>query len=254
MSNNCGEKSDLLFDQNAFSERLLKLIGRESARSFAKRTGMSDTGLKRYLFDGSEPSVSKLIAIANASAEKYGLSPAAVYLWLSCVEDSLSNFNPETPSGTSHFVSESIQPAYASDAITWIDSYEVFASAGNGFSNDSEALGNRLPFAESWLAENGLHGKKLALIRSIGDSMSPTIPNRSTPLIEILPDDAIERISDGVYVLRLNGQLLIKRLQSDLANGLFVKSDNPQYSPIHITADNYPDDFKVIARWTGKCF
>jgi phage repressor protein C with HTH and peptisase S24 domain len=31
-------------------------------------------------------------------------------------------------------------------------------------------------------------------------------------------------------VLRLNGQLLIKRLQSDLAKGLFVKSDNPQYA------------------------
>lgn len=247
MSNFCEVKSELLFDQEVFAARLAQLVGDEPLRPFARRAGMTDTGLRRYMLDGSEPSASKMMGLAQAGAMKVGASPISVYLWLSCLSDSISNLNPEPLPGTSH-------SSYASDAITWIDSYEVFASAGNGFSNDSEELGNRLPFAESWLAENGLHGKKLALIRSIGDSMSPTIPNRSTPLIEILPDDAIERISDGVYVLRLNGQLLIKRLQSDLAKGLFVKSDNPQYAPIHITADNYPEDFKVIARWTGKLF
>jgi hypothetical protein len=30
------------------------LVGDEPLRAFARRAGMSDTGLKRYMFDGSE--------------------------------------------------------------------------------------------------------------------------------------------------------------------------------------------------------
>lgn len=250
MSNNF-ESSD--FDRDGFVQRLSTLIGDSSYRSFAQRAGISDTVLKKYLKD-SIPSLDKAVAIANAGmvslewlALGVGIGPDETTSLPSYRIPAARGWQINEPEATYAVTS-------ANDAITWIDSYEVFASAGNGFSNDSELLGNRLPFAESWLAENGLQGKRLALIRSIGDSMSPTIPDRSTPLIEILPDDAVERISDGVYVLRLNGQLLIKRLQSDLAKGLFVKSDNPQYGPIHITADSYPDDFKVIARWTGKLF
>ncbi|MCC4262979.1 S24 family peptidase [Oceanimonas baumannii] len=72
----------------------------------------------------------------------------------------------------------------------------------------------RVPFSTAWLEDHGLAGKRLAVLKVQGDSMSPTLEDGDTPLVEILPEDAVENLPDSVYVLRLNGQLLIKRLQS----------------------------------------
>ncbi|OYD24889.1 S24 family peptidase [Oceanimonas baumannii] len=107
-----------------------------------------------------------------------------------------------------------------------------------------------VPFSTTWLEEHGLQGKRLAVIKVQGDSMTPTLDNGDTPLVEMLPEDAVENLPDSVYVLRL----LIKRLQSDLMvmGGLYIKNDNPAYDKIHLTQSNKPDDIRIIARWTGK--
>lgn len=67
----------------------------------------------------------------------------------------------------------------------------MFASAGNGYVNDDHSLSNKLPFSRHWLAENGLSGKHLSLIRVSGDSMEPTLYDKETPLVELLADDFI---------------------------------------------------------------
>ena len=48
-----------------FSERLKKVLGNESVRSFCRRLGMSDRGFRAYLDGSSYPSLEKLVAIAN---------------------------------------------------------------------------------------------------------------------------------------------------------------------------------------------
>ncbi|WP_346352157.1 S24 family peptidase [Oceanimonas sp. AH20CE76] len=136
--------------------------------------------------------------------------------------------------------------------VVWVDSYDVFVSAGNGAHNEWDHLEARVPFSTAWLEDQGLSGKRLAVLKVQGDSMSPTLEDGDTPLVEMLPEDAVENLPDSVYVLRLNGQLLIKRLQSDLMGGLYIKSDNPAYREIHLTQSNKPDDIRIIARWTGK--
>ena len=84
--------------------------------------------------------------------------------------------------------------------------------------------------------------------------MHPTLSDKETPLIEMLSDDAINRLVDDVYVIRMNGQLLVKRIQRYGNNGFLIKSDNQHYDSYPLTRENWPDDFKVIARWTGKKF
>ena len=236
------------FDSAKFIERLKLVIGDTPVRRFSRSVGISDTLIRNYL-SGSMPSVEKAADIAKGAGVDFswlcfGLGEPPAFI--------------TTGSSPARTISESA-PGYAatapaeSDDIVWINSYDVFASAGNGFINEHET-GSKLPFSYAWLAENGLTGKHLSLLRVSGDSMYPTLRDKEIPLVEMLPDDFISRLVDDVYVIRLNGQLLVKRIQRYGNNGFLIKSDNSFYESFQLTQENWPDDFKVIARWTGKKF
>lgn len=242
MSNKAADYSYNSYDWNALSERLKLALGRKSFRSIAMEIGVSDSGLKRYFNDGTVPPIDKALDLSHALGVDF--------LWLCTGEGSPNSSQYFASEAKAHF---SVTPNDETDVI-WIDSIDVFASAGNGYINDDHNLSNKLPFSQRWLAENGLAGKRLSLIRVSGDSMEPTLFDKETPLVELLADDFINRLVDDVYVLRINGQLLIKRIQRAMNGGFLIKSDNPRYDSFHLTQDNWPTDFKVIARWTGKKF
>lgn len=235
------------FDSAKFTERLKLIIGDTPVRRFSRTVGISDTLIRNYL-SGSMPSVEKAADIANGAGVDFS--------WLCFGIGDAPDFTSSRtqPALNSQTGERSSMPlASEDDDVVWIDSLDVFASAGNGFINDQE-LGNKLPFSHHWLAENGLLGKRLSLLRVSGDSMYPTLRDKETPLVEMLPDDIINRLADDIYVMRLNGQLLVKRIQRYGNNGFLIKSDNPHYESFQLTQENWPDDFKVIARWTGKKF
>lgn len=50
-----------------FSDRLWESIGDESVLSFAKRAGVSEGVVRKYVKGGAEPTVSRLIAMADAA-------------------------------------------------------------------------------------------------------------------------------------------------------------------------------------------
>ncbi len=84
------------------------------------------------------------------------------------------------------------------------------------------------------------------MIRVIGDSMLPTLTDGD----EILVDrrDAHERLRDGIYVLRADGALLVKRLVRE-GEGFAVRSDNPTADPVDLAGG-----VDVIGRvlWAGR--
>ncbi|HEQ1856982.1 TPA: helix-turn-helix transcriptional regulator [Providencia alcalifaciens] len=51
----------------SFSDRLWESIGNESVLSFAKRAGVSEGVVRKYVKGNAEPTVSRLIAMANAA-------------------------------------------------------------------------------------------------------------------------------------------------------------------------------------------
>jgi phage repressor protein C with HTH and peptisase S24 domain len=68
----------------------------------------------------------------------------------------------------------------------------------------------------------------LQVISSTGDSMAPTIE----PHAMLLIDAAQNRIGgDGIYCLRIAGDLFIKRVQKNPGGTLTLLSDNPHYPP-----------------------
>ncbi|EDW3874190.1 helix-turn-helix transcriptional regulator [Salmonella enterica subsp. diarizonae] len=65
--NKSADQSFLYEEKNLFGERLRLAIGSESVREFAKKCGISDTMIHKYLKGKASPSFSKLELIAKAA-------------------------------------------------------------------------------------------------------------------------------------------------------------------------------------------
>ena len=127
----------------------------------------------------------------------------------------------------------------------------VRASAGPGALPDSERDLPYFAFDERWLkALTQSKAGELSIIRVEGDSMAPTLNDGD----DILVDKAgcSEALRDGIYVLRVEDSLLVKRLAiHPLGRRVTVQSDNPAYP-------DWPDcdlsDIHCIGRviWAGR--
>jgi hypothetical protein len=106
---------------------------------------------------------------------------------------------------------------------------DVGASAGPGAIDGEERRLGRIAFDPLWLRRIGVgDGKALSVIRVQGDSMVPTLSDGD----EILVDrgDAAPRLRDGIYVLRIEDALVVKRLALVPAGSrVSIRSDNDAY-------------------------
>ena len=140
--------------------------------------------------------------------------------------------------------------AAMSTALRPVRRLRVEASAGAGaLGGDDEAAGE-VGFDPRWLRRIAGGSDDLSIIEVRGDSMAPTLADGD----EILVDGsaAARRIRDGIYVLRMDGALLVKRLSPDPAGGrIAVRSDNPAYPSWQDRAAGSVD---VVGRvvWAGR--
>lgn len=118
------------------------------------------------------------------------------------------------------------------------------ASAGPGaFAEEEEPFG-AFGVTSAWLREQGLNPAMLSAIAVAGDSMEPTLRDGD----EILVDQTPRSPRDGIHVVRVDGALLVKRLETGRP-GLFVlRSDNRAYDPIELA----PGEVEVIGRVVWK--
>jgi phage repressor protein C with HTH and peptisase S24 domain len=105
----------------------------------------------------------------------------------------------------------------------------VRASAGPGAFAGEERGGPYFAFDERWLRTlTGSASSKLSIIRVEGDSMAPTLNAGDDILVDL--GDCMERLRDGIYVLRADDVLVVKRLAiHPTGRRVTVQSDNPAY-------------------------
>ncbi|QNM83480.1 helix-turn-helix transcriptional regulator [Sphingomonas sabuli] len=105
----------------------------------------------------------------------------------------------------------------------------VRASAGYGAVSGEERDRPYFAFDEHWLRTlTGSPSSKLSIIRVDGDSMAPTLSAGDDILVDL--GDCMERMRDGIYVLRADDVLVVKRLAiHPTGRRLTVQSDNPAY-------------------------
>jgi hypothetical protein len=127
----------------------------------------------------------------------------------------------------------------------------VRASAGPGAIVSDEAAQPYFAFDERWLRSlTGSSSDKLSIIQVEGDSMAPTLSAGDDILVDL--GDREERLRDGIYVLRIDGALVVKRIALHPIGGrVTIHSDNPAHP-------DWPDcslaDLDCVGRviWAGR--
>lgn len=116
-----------------------------------------------------------------------------------------------------------------SEELISVPVLDVQASAGPGAFADHEHTKARMRFDPGWLRGMKLDPARLSVIQVRGDSMAPTLDDGDDILVDL--GDAGATVRDGIYVLRLDGALNVKRLLVDrVRQRVSVKSDNPAYT------------------------
>lgn len=126
----------------------------------------------------------------------------------------------------------------------------IGASAGAGASIEGEAVEGEVAFDPQWLRGLGADPRALSIIRVEGDSMAPTLSDGDDIMVD--GGDAAARLRDGIYVLRMDDVLMVKRVARAPGQGrISVISDNPHYR----SWDDLPmASVQLVGRvvWTGR--
>lgn len=138
--------------------------------------------------------------------------------------------------------------ALAHSNLVEVKQMNLGASAGPGSLADDEFSGT-MAFGPKWLKQLCNNPAKLSLISVDGDSMDPTLCDGDDIMVDHGAAEAPLR--DGIYVLRMDDVLLVKRLAVGPAGKISIRSDNSQYPDWD---DVDVADVNIIGRvvWTGR--
>jgi hypothetical protein len=130
-------------------------------------------------------------------------------------------------------------------AIVAVPRRALGASAGPGsLEEEGAALRGAVHFAPGALRELGIGDPSgLSVIRVAGDSMLPLLADGDDILVDT--NDGADRLRDGVYVLRNEEALMVKRLVLRPEGGLAILSDNPAHQ-------SWPDADRSRIRIVGR--
>ncbi len=221
----------------AFTSRLKKALAHANIPSrgagtlLAKAAGKTPKAASKWLNAESMPGRDSIVAIANALNVR---TEWLLYGWGAITSEQgvvlVGDFARNRP-----------------DTID-IPRLEIAGSMGNGKAQPSEHIDviERMSVSTEWLKRNvrSTSLNKLAIITGYGDSMEGTFNDGDLLLV----DRGITEIKiDAVYVLALEEELYIKRLQRRPDGVLLMLSDNPKYAPYEITPDKM-GMFQVLGR------
>ena len=110
---------------------------------------------------------------------------------------------------------------------------DVEASAGHGALAEMESKSAQFGFDEKWLRRlTASKASNLSIIGVLGDSMEPTLHDGDEVLVDLA--DGQSRVRDGIYVLRMDDMLSVKRIAFEpQGKRVSVLSDNPTFPSWH---------------------
>lgn len=193
-------------------KRIREAMGDNSARSIARKAGMSDSTL-RSILAGARPTVDNLVTLAVALGVNLE--------WLATGAEPRRD---QLPTGA---------------RIPLYDTLDALVAA----SPPSDAIALPAGFIRDHL---GCGGTLLAAAEVVGDTMAPTLCDGDLALVD-LSIDSIAR--DDIYVLAFEGAIHLNRVQRSGA-ALIVLADNPIYRAWTIEATRTPG-VRVAGRVVG---
>lgn len=137
------------------------------------------------------------------------------------------------------------------DQLIPIPRFDISASAGPGALDGSEQPIAHIGFSRAWLEQLcRARPNDLSVIQVRGDSMFPSLSDGDDIMVD--RSDGNARLREGIYVIRLDEALVVKRLSvNPVTKRVTIASDNAAYP----TWQNLkPGSIDVIGRvvWAGR--
>jgi phage repressor protein C with HTH and peptisase S24 domain len=141
------------------------------------------------------------------------------------------------------------------ETFIYVPLFDLKASSGRGAFNDIESVVAMRPFDAHFIRYDlGIPHNDIAMSMVVGVSMEPWLHSKDAVLTDLQDHDAL---TEGIHVVRLNGALLVKKLQRLPGKILRVSSYNQAYEAFDIQGHEDSDrDFAVLGRvrWAGVTF
>jgi len=219
-----------------FNDRLLELAKKyDSQASFAVACGVSVSGIQRLLAGGM-PRLPILASIAHGNDVNLE--------WLATGKGPImKETSDQKASNGSPYICDNAGNVVDLSEFTFIPHYDVSANAGHGCDICQENFIFSMCYGTYWI-KNYLKAnpKDLIALTAKGDSMAGVIDDRDVMII----DTENKSLSDGIYVIRIDGNLLVKRAQLLPNQIIRISSANPVYEPFEVDMKRLPDDFEII--------
>jgi phage repressor protein C with HTH and peptisase S24 domain len=228
-------------EKSAFVDRLRTILAHwPSADRLARSMGVSPSAFRKWLKGEAEPSRERLVALAHAA----GVGVA----WLAEGEGPAPTF--ESQGGGRRRTGERETATELDWSQFVLLPHRAEAAAAGSVTPPDPSGTEWMALRHDWVrAVCKVDPTELVLETATGESMTPTIRDGNTLLI-----DTTDRTfrNFGIYVLEINGQRLVKRVQRKHDGSLVLISDNTAYQPDAVDKEA-ADDVKVVGRvvWSG---
>lgn len=214
-------------DLTPFRHRLTRILEQfGSVAALARAVGVSDNAIYKWLSGRGQPNLANLISLARAGRVSVE--------WLATGRVAESSTGSKSEANAAEYV--------------FVPRYIVKGPAAQGFPITSEQVVDYLAFKVEWVhrllrADSG----NLLLLEAVGDSMSPTFSDSDLLLVD-LGEPRFKH--DGIYVLRRDNDLSVKRIHRHPDGRLVIRSDNRAYDPCTVRGER----LRIIGRviWAGR--
>ncbi|HEY6420253.1 MAG TPA: helix-turn-helix transcriptional regulator [Candidatus Binataceae bacterium] len=215
-------KSTTIVEEDLRARLSQILVRYGSVANLARAVGVSDNAIYKWIAGRGQPTVVNLVALARAGRVSVE--------WLATGREAAPS--KRSASGTPDRGAE----------YTFAPRYDFRVATGRGAPMRSEQVVDYLAFKTEWVQQQlNTDPHNLLLIEAVGDSMAPTLEHSDLLLVD-LSEPRFRQ--DGVYVLRRNDELIVKRLQRRADGKLVIRSDNPAYEPLVVA----PEGVGIIGR------
>ena len=236
--------------ENSFKTRLLFLWQDAKPSQIAKDLKLSISGVMRIIEKDTMPKADTLITIKTLKGCDWN--------WLMTGEGEPFPNSPKPPERNkaidialpNYGIYDTLGYEVDIEEFVFIPRYDVYASAGNGHFNGSEKPIHTMAFRRYWI-ENYLMADPadLFVITVKGDSMPGVVEDKDAILV-----NRASKPGNGIYLVRIAEELIVKHVQTMPGGDLLVKSTNDIYEQFTIDSSPKFHDVSILGEvlWLAR--
>jgi phage repressor protein C with HTH and peptisase S24 domain len=232
-------------DKHVHDRIKIAVMGSGGAPAVARALGKKPSTVQNWMAGQAAPPLETFIELSNATGVNMNwlaTGLGAMTIDASTVEATNSATILKSPMLAAAGIKRPALPDHVA-----VPRLAIELSAGAGAVPDIETAGEGVMFARTWLQRVTTGAQNCHVVTVSGDSMVPTLHSRDSVLIDT---GAARFAGDGIYALRDEDVVLIKRLVALGGGRVRVTSDNPEFP----SWETLIGDIVIIGRvrWLGR--